>query len=161
MYPQLCILTSQFQTLCQAHISIEIKILFFDLVTSMPKKYHKDPRSFISKCYSNYCFLSLIPCASSPVITISSTYTIISILFPWSWRKKTEWSFWERERTNFWVTWVTNANHQTMLLVSVSTHIRIFQFTHFLRSPLSNNFRRLLHIYLLIKNAMKERIRDI
>ena len=39
---------------------------------------------------------------SSFVITMSSTGTVKSILFPWKLQKKTKGSFWAEERPNSW-----------------------------------------------------------
>jgi len=47
--------------------------------TSIPKKYRREPKSFISKCQANFVFKIEIPSISLPIIIISSTYKDIII----------------------------------------------------------------------------------
>ena len=54
----------------------DIKMPLFYLSTSIPRKYLRFPRSFISNSLNNLLFNCLISSSSSPVIIISSTYMI-------------------------------------------------------------------------------------
>ncbi|RDX85952.1 hypothetical protein CR513_32774, partial [Mucuna pruriens] len=59
----------------------ETMIPFFDLATSIPRKYLKDPRSLISNVVEMELFKRFISKISFPVRIISSTYTINMEIF--------------------------------------------------------------------------------
>lgn len=64
-----------------------------DWATSMPKKYLSGPRSFIWNWRWRWDFRRKISLKSSPVMTMSSTYTTKYVQRPdEEWRKKTKWS---------------------------------------------------------------------
>ncbi|MFS7990683.1 hypothetical protein Hanom_Chr11g01061801 [Helianthus anomalus] len=53
-----------------------MKILRLDMRTSIPRKYLRFPRSFISNFENKFLFSCAISSTSSPVIIMSSTYMI-------------------------------------------------------------------------------------
>jgi hypothetical protein len=59
----------------------EINIPCFDLVTSMPRKYFRLPKSFVSNSLARRCFKFCISPSSFLVKTISSTFIIKAASF--------------------------------------------------------------------------------
>lgn len=68
-------------------------IPLFDLAISILRKYHICPKSLISKYVAKVCWSLSISSVSSPVIIISSTYTIQIVFLPFPvCRKSIVWS---------------------------------------------------------------------
>jgi len=82
--------------------------MFLNLANSISKKYFKDSRYLVWKCFCKYFFRLSIPFVSSYVIIISFTYTTSRIFLPSCIRQNTEWSFFTRQSPN---SWITNSKH--------------------------------------------------
>jgi len=131
-------------------------MLFLDLAISIPKKYLRDLSSLVWKYFCKYFRLPIF-FLSSPVINISSTYTIRMILF---------YAIFPKHRVVFFL----HDKDQTLesLMQSGQTGSRrLFQtvewlqFANLFTLSLSNKTWWLLFVNFLIKNVIEKIIFDV
>ena len=155
---QLCTLTCQPQTICQAHIFFKTKRFFFSiLLLHNPRNITKNQGrlsenvvvSIVLDCNS----LCIIVCDHNTIYVYHHKYSLSLKLM-----KENRVILLGIRKIKLLNNWCKMSESGSWWLCQP---VQGFHFTHFLILSLSNKPGRLIHIYLFVKNAIKEHILDI